>query len=295
MDSFLTTVSTLPISLTSWQRSPFVIGPPITQPCQFFGRDYILKRVFDVWKHLPLQHIAIVGSKRSGKTSLLHYLRRIIDTPKEELRPDQRNDWLAPGYQWVFIDFQDPRMCHQEGVLRHILNELDMPVPAPCDLASFTEVIELYLEIPTLILLDEISAGLAAPELDEQFWWGMRFLGSNCEKGKIGFLLTAKESPEKIMLDDNKPSPFFNIFGHVFNLGPFTDAEALNFLNHSPLPFTEEETHWVLQKSGRWPALMQIICHSKLIALEEQSSGNQWRTEAIKRITPYSYLLGKKP
>ncbi|MBE9562127.1 MAG: ATP-binding protein, partial [Proteobacteria bacterium] len=48
----------LPISLTSWHNSPFVIGPPITEPSQFFGREYILKRIFDVWKYMPLQHIA---------------------------------------------------------------------------------------------------------------------------------------------------------------------------------------------------------------------------------------------
>ena len=283
--------SNLPISLASMHRSPFVIGPPIIEPRQFFGREYILKRIFDVWKYTPLQHVAIVGLKRSGKTSLLHYLRHIIDTPLSQLRPAQRNDWLIPGYQWVFVDFQDPRMCYQESLLRHILIEIDLPVPEPSDLVSFMEVLDQYLEIPTLILLDEIGAGLASPDLDDQFWWGMRSLGSNHAGGKLGFLITAHQPPEEILLDHNKPSPFFNIFGHVLNLGPFTTNEALELIASSPQPFADKDIEWILRQSGQWPALLQILCHSRLMALEEKKNDNSWQAEAIRRLKPYRYLL----
>jgi hypothetical protein len=286
-----TIIPGLPISLTSMHSSPFVIGPPITEPHQFFGREYVLKRIFEVWKYTPLQHIAIVGLKRSGKTSLLHYLRHIIDTPIEKLRPGQRNDWLIPGYQWVFIDFQDPRMCYQESLLRHILIELDMPVPEPSDLVSFMEILDSYLETPTLILLDEIGAGLASPDLDEQFWWGMRSLGSNHAGGKIGFLFTAHQPPEDILVNDDKPSPFFNIFGHVLNLGPLNEAEALELITSSPQPFESKDIKWILAQSGCWPALLQILCHSRLTALEEGRHDNAWQTKALRRMKPYRSLL----
>lgn len=289
-----TPTSGLPIFLSTWHSSPFVIGPPITEPHQFFGHEYILKRIFDVWKYTPLQHIAIVGLKRSGKTSLLHYLRHIIDTPPEKLRPGQRNDWLMPGYQWVFVDFQDPRMCYQESLLRHILIELDMPVPEPTDLVSFMEVVDNYLEIPTLILLDEIGAGLASPDLDEQFWWGLRSLGSNHAGGKLGFLFTAHQAPEDILVNDEKPSPFFNIFGHVLNLGPFTEAEALELIASSPQPFENKDIKWILAESDCWPVLLQILCHSRLTALEEDRHNNAWQKEALRRMKPYRYLLEKE-
>ncbi len=286
------TTSGLPIHLVDGiHRSPFVIGPPITEPRQFFGRDYILKRIFDVWKYVPLQHIAIVGPKRSGKTSLLHYLRKIIDTPIEKLRPQQRNDWLTVGYQWVFIDFQDPRMCQPESLLRHILVELDLPVPEPCGLSEFMEIVDRYLEIPTLILLDEITAGLSSPYLDEAFWWVLRVLGSNHAQGKIGFVLTTHQPPEEIMVNDNKPSPFLNIFGHVLNLGKFTEAEARALIHSSPIPFAAEDEAWILEHSKAWPALVQILCHSCLTALEEQTPREHWRKQALRRMLPYQYLL----
>jgi hypothetical protein len=283
----------IPLTLTSWHKSSFVIGPPITEPRQFFGREYILKRIFDVWKYMPLQHIAIVGLKRSGKTSLLHYLRRIIDTPSDQLRPKQRNNWITPGYQWIFVDFQDPRMSYQESFLRHLLIEMDLPVPEPCDFVGFMEVVDQYLEIPSLILLDEISAGLASPDLDDQFWWGMRSLGSNHAGGKIGFLLTSHQAPEEMVLDDNKPSPFFNIFGHVLYLEPLTVSEALELINSSPLPFAKKDIDWIMEQSGRWPALLQILCHARLTALEEGHHGEEWKAEGSRRMSPYLYLLGK--
>ncbi len=290
-ESLVELMSSLPIFLTSMRSSPFVVGPPITEPHQFFGREYLLKRIFDIWKYTPLQHIAIVGLKRSGKTSLLHYLRHIIDTPKEKLRIKQRNDWLPPGYQWVFVDFQDPRMCYQESLLRHILIELDMPIPEPCDLVSFMEILDQYLELPTLILLDEISAGLASPDLDEQFWWGMRSLGSNHAGGKLGFLFTAHRPPEEMLFDDNKPSPFFNIFGHVLNLESLEEAEALELIASSPQPFDNKDIDWIMTHSGCWPVLLQILCHSRLTALEENKKDNRWQAEALQRIKPYHYLL----
>ncbi len=285
------TNSNLPFSLMSWHRSPFVVGPPITEPSQFFGRNYILKRVFDVWKYIPLQHVAIVGLKRSGKTSLLHYLRHIIDTPADKLRPGQRNNWLMPGYQWVFVDFQDPRMCYQETLLRHVLMELDLPIPEPCDFVGFLEIVDAYLEIPAVILLDEISVGLKAPELDEQFWWGMRSLGSNHAGGKLGFVLASHQTPEEMIMDDTKPSPFFNIFGHVLHLGPLTESEALALIGSSPLPFSQPDVDWIIEHSGNWPALIQILCHSRLTALEEGRKDDAWQKEGLRRMTPYRYLL----
>lgn len=288
------TAPELPISLTGLNHSPFTIGPPITEPRQFFGREYQLKRIFTIWRGMPLQHIAVVGLKRSGKTSLLHYLRRIIDTPADQLRAGQRNDWLMPGYQWVFVDFQDPRMCHQESLLRYILMELDMPIPEPSDLMGFMEILDHYLQIPTLILLDEIAVGIEAPDLDEQFWWGMRSLGSNHAGGKIGFLLTSQQSPEQLIIDNNRPSPFFNIFGHILDLGPLTDSEARALIASSPLQFREAEVEWILAQSGCWPALLQILCYSRLLALEEGQTDERWKKEGLQRMAPYQYLLGDK-
>ncbi len=275
------------------ELAPFIVGPPITRPRQFFGREQELKRIFGLWKRFPLQNIAMVGLHRSGKTSLLRYLQSVTQASPDQLRPGQRSDWLPePGrYQWVLVDFQDARMGRQESLLRYLLTSLRLPVPEPCDLPRFMETVSQHLQTPSLILMDEIGAGLASPELDQSFWWSLRSLGSNYTDGKLGFLLTAHEVPALLAHEYGKPSPFFNIFGHTLKLGPLSEPEARELIASSPKPIGSAEVEWILTQSGRWPALLQILGDTWLTALEEGQAGQDWRAEALARIAPLHYLL----
>ena len=275
------------------EANPFIVGPPIHQPHQFFGRDYELRRIFALWKQFPLQNVAIIGPKRSGKTSLLHYLEKITITPAGQLRPSQRVDWLPQPdrYRWIFVDFQDIRMCNRERLLRYILTGLDIPIPEPCDLENFMDVVSLQLQTPTIILLDEISAALASPELDQQFWGSLRSLGSNLTGGNLAFLLASHEPPAQLAQEQDKPSPFFNIFGHTFKLGPLKETEALELIASSPRPFDLIDINWMITQSGCWPYLLQILCHARLSALEDNEATDGWKQEAIRQMAPYWYLL----
>ena len=275
------------------ELAPFVVGPPITHPRQFFGREQELNRIFGLWERFPLQNIAVVGSHRSGKTSLLRYLANITMATPMELRPGQRTDWLSQPerYRWVFVDFQDARMGNREMLLRYLLTSLNMPVPDVCDLTSFIDIVSQHLHSPTLILMDEIGAGLASPELDQQFWWSLRSLGSNFTQGRLGFLLTAHKAPDILAHALDKPSPFFNIFGHTVKLGPLSEGEARELVSISPVLFDPVDTEWILVQSGRWPALLQILCHTRLTALEEGQTGDAWQEEGLHRMAPFRYLL----
>ncbi|MGB3612748.1 MAG: hypothetical protein WBA10_03070, partial [Elainellaceae cyanobacterium] len=63
------------VPLVFSEESPFVTGTPISHPSRFFGRRRVVKRLFNLLKTHPLQNGAIIGQRRSGKTSLLNYLR----------------------------------------------------------------------------------------------------------------------------------------------------------------------------------------------------------------------------
>ena len=76
-----------PIANTpSRAESTFITGNPITQPCKFFGRERELKRIFQLLNRHSLQNVAIIGDKRIGKTSLIHYIQTITRTPATSLR-----------------------------------------------------------------------------------------------------------------------------------------------------------------------------------------------------------------
>jgi hypothetical protein len=274
------------------ELSPFVVGPPVTTPRQFFGRERELNRIFGLWRRFPLQHMAVIGPKRSGKTSLLHYVKNITQTTPTELRRGQRTDWLSEPkhYRWVFVDFQDSRMGRADRLLRHLLTGLNMPTPTPCGLDAFMDVVSHHLQAPTVILLDEVGAGLAAKELGEPFWWSLRSLVSHYTDGQLAFMLTSHEPPSQLAQDYGKPSPFFNIF-QTLELGPFTDEEARELISSSPHPFAPADVTWIVDQSGRWPCLLQILCQTRLTALEEDDTGNAWREEGLRQIAPFRYLL----
>lgn len=271
----------------------FVVGPPILQPHLFFGRTREIKYVFGALNSPVMQNIAIIGGQRTGKTSLLHYLRKITRTPPAALRPTQSADWLPrPNkFHWLYIDFQDPRVCTREGLMAYILRSLNFPVPNPCDLVQFVDITSRYLTHQTVILLDEVQIALTNPEFTQQFWWSLRSLVSNLTEGRLALILAAQRNPALLAIDHDRPSPFLNIFGHTLNLGPLTTEEANELIGSSPQPFAEADAAWILETSGRWPALLQILCSTRLVSLNDGSLTDDWKKEGLSNIAPYSHLL----
>lgn len=274
-------------------RPAFVVGPPILQPHLFFGRSREIKYIFSALTSQVMQNIAVIGGQRTGKTSLLHYLRKITKTPAAALRHNQSIDWLPPTnkLQWLYIDFQDPRVCTREGLMAFILRSLNFPVPNPCDLVQFVDITARYLTQPTVILLDEVQIALTNPEFTQQFWWSLRSLVSNLTEGRLALILAAQRNPALLAIDHDRPSPFLNIFGHTLNLGPLTPDEALELIGSSPLPFAEADVVWIMETSGRWPALLQILCSTRLVSLHDGSMTEDWKKEGLSNIAPYSHLL----
>lgn len=275
------------------EPSPFITGSSITDPRYFFGRQKELKRLFDLLKRHPLQNAAIIGKRRIGKTSLLHYLKNITTTPPEQLRPGQKYDWLPQpeNYQWIFVDFQDQRMASRERLLGYILECLNLKVPTPCNLDDFMDEVSDNLHNPTVILLDEIGVGLKrCPELDDEFWECLRSLATNHTRGNLAFILATHESPIELAHNTGHSSPFFNIFGYTATLGALTEVEARELIASSPIPFAEEDVEWILQQSQCLPLLLQILCRERLFNLEDGET-DDWREEGRRQIEPFSHLL----
>ncbi|MCP4698834.1 MAG: ATP-binding protein, partial [Gammaproteobacteria bacterium] len=193
---------------------------------------------------------------------------------------------------FALVDFQDAAMCQVESLQRSILEQLNCNIPDSYRTIDFAGTMNNNIHKPTVIMMDEIGAGLLAPELDMKFWWSMRALGGYCGRGKLGFVIAAHEPIEKLVEDCDKPSPFFNLFiGNALPIGPLLQQEAEELINSFSKPFTREDAAWILKKSGCWPALLQILCDERLFALEENKTDESWKENALKRILPLRYLL----
>jgi hypothetical protein len=249
-----------------------------------------LKRLFNLLKTHPLQNAAIIGKRRSGKTSLLNYLRRITTTPVEELRPGQKCDWLPnpEAYRWIFVDFQDVRMAQRERLLRFLLESMELPVPVPCDLESFMDQVSGNVQQPTVILMDEVGVGLRrCPELDDEFWECLRALATNQTGGNLAFVLATPESPIDLARNNGHSSPFFNIFGYTTTLGALKETESLELISSSLLSFAAVDIDWILNHSNCWPVLLQVLCQERLFYLQDADLSDAWQKEGLKQIDKF--------
>jgi len=300
-----------PIALeTSIKELPaFVVGLPLVHPRQFFGHGLIVKRLFNLLKDRPLQNAVLIGPRRSGKTSLLLYLKNLMTlavTAPAQLRPEQRVGLLPQPerYRWLFVDFQDPRLGSREGLLCYLLDNLNLPIPKPCDLEGFMEVVSRNLRTPTVILLDEIDVALArCPELNDSFWEGLRALATTQVDGNLSFVLAASARPDQLARHSGIGSPFFNIFGYTVTLKPLSEAEARELIASSPIPFPQSDVEWILVRSKCWPILLQILCRERLFTLEDCATvcatdsvtdgavDDAWREEGLRQIEPFRHLL----
>jgi serine/threonine protein kinase len=269
---------------------PFVAGPPIRDARLFFGRERELRRLGSLWRQPPLQNAAIIGPRRSGKSSLLFFLRALL-SQNLRLRDGQRADYLPAGrgLSFIFVDFQDPRLGTREGLLRHLLRGLKLPIPERCDLDNFMNSVSDSLRTPTVILFDEIGVAIERyRELDTVFWEGLRALSNNQVEGNLGFVLSAHKPPHELSEQHHGGSPFFNIFGYSATLGPLTESEARALIGSAPIAFSDADSDFILEKSGRWPMLLQILCRERLLALQEPDLSDAWREEGLRQIAPFT-------
>ena len=157
------------------------------------------------------------------------------------------------------------------------------------------DVVSSDLQRPTIVLLDEVGAGLAAPELDTSFWDSLRSLASHYTDGQLGFVVAAHDNPLTLALSHGNSSPFFNIFGHTFQLGPLAEADARALIASSPAPFAAADTAWIIEQSLGWPCLIQVLCHTLLMAMADPGGPGDWRAEGQRQMLPFAHLLEQAP
>ncbi|MCP4696606.1 MAG: ATP-binding protein [Gammaproteobacteria bacterium] len=275
---------------------PVVPPRPIMHPCQFFGRDVLLKRILQAWDKTFLEHVLITGPKGSGKTSLLHYLKEIHRVSASSLRPDQQVYGVKKTCRWILADFGEIQTPGQ--FVQYVLRDLDFhEVEAPAE--HGLEMLRDRLENggPVVILMDNVEAGLRADGLDARFWNWMRSAGTHCPN--VGFCGTTRRSaPELTVYAEqlDKSSPFVNAF-QEYRLTPLSEEEAGELIacfskslekTHSAL--REEDRAWIVKESGQWPVLLQILCQLRLDTLDEGMIGDAWREAAPEKMRLYKDL-----
>ncbi|MFQ5594789.1 MAG: winged helix-turn-helix domain-containing protein [Anaerolineae bacterium] len=247
--------------------NPFFHRGPIRDRAYFFGREDTTAQALSLLGNG--QSISLVGQRRIGKTSLLFHLADSEVFVQHGLSSDE--------HLFVYIDCGGLGSLEQAGLYRVFLEEIGDALadtgraPSPSETLDDTppltyRAFERALRRLTrqgwkpIILLDEFERMSHNPQLDPDFFSGLRALAA---RYPIAYV-TASKHPLLELTYANASvlsSPFFNIFASI-RLGLFTEDEARDLLSGLAagveLTFAESTVDAILDLAGRHPLFLQI-------------------------------------
>jgi hypothetical protein len=219
--------------------NPFGRRGRIDEPAEFFGREELLRRIFEELG--KRSNLALIGERQIGKSSLLYMIRHY--------GPERL---ALPPASFLHIDMQ---LIRDEGqFFRAVCRKLDIPL---CD-----NGFDLSLELEgrrAILCLDEVEKmqrdRFSADVRDE--------LRGLVDGGSAPLtLVVASSLPLTELFPDTHggTSPLANICSPL-DVPPFSHSEARAFiaarLHGTGVQFSEDEIADLLEQSQRHPARLQ--------------------------------------
>jgi AAA+ ATPase superfamily predicted ATPase len=247
--------------------NPFFHRGPVRDRAYFFGREPETGQTLSLLANS--QSVSIVGQRRIGKTSLLVHLSDPKIFERHGLTRDQ--------HLFVYIDSGGLSDLDQPALFRVILEELDdalaenssasnrvdLPDSAhPITYRAFERALRDLTRQgwKPIILLDEFERMSQNPQLDPDFFSGLRALAA---KYPISYVTASKHPLLELTYADvsTLSSPFFNIFASV-RLALFSDEAGRNLVTglaaRVPIAFNETTLDVIYELAGPHPLFLQI-------------------------------------
>jgi serine/threonine protein kinase len=242
-------------------ENPYLNRVMIREPQDFYGRKSEVQRIYArIASGSRPQSISVVGERRTGKSSLLHFL----------YHPDNRKKFLPKPETYVFalMDFQEERMTGLKdfftAIFEAFAQELGDEFKAGFnpDYQGFRALVRTLdgRGIRMIVLFDEFEMVTSNKLFDPEFF---AFFRSMANKYNIAYIATtAKDLQSLCHSKEIATSPFFNIFSNL-NLGAFKAEEAVELIREPsaaagcPLePFADD----ILRFAGLFPFYLQMAC-----------------------------------
>ncbi|GEM_PF-1784532 len=236
--------------------NPFLIGIHVNQPDLFYGRKDILQSVISCAYGVQMQSVQILGVKRSGKTSFLHFLEYSVLRQMSKIIPvyiDARAQFISPENFYAYL----LREMFKNLEKRNKNTQGSPNVPNWIPFETLSNSIEQLSnkQWGFLILLDDFTYLTNNPNLDEKFFGALRSLVLT---GNIAFIISAFENIEQ---SKTFTSPFANIFTEFHYLGPLSDQDARNLIKEPATrfchQFENEDIDFIIKVAGKMPYNIQ--------------------------------------
>lgn len=244
------------------QNNPYYDYDIVREIDMFFGREAILYAIFEAC--IKRQSVSLVGTRKSGKSSLLRYLQ----SPEIQQKLDFHEK--LGKHIFVYIDLRDYLEHNANEFFRNVYQEIMSHVPADLALqVTGNQGVELFKNIllelhrrqyHTVLLMDSFDKLEKGIQFGPPFF---SFLRAPATQGRISYV-TASLKPLYQISPDPETSPFFSGFlgKHV---GSLTKEEAVQLITipsaRAGLPCDQNDVDWLLMEAGRHPFFLQRTCH----------------------------------
>lgn len=245
----------------------YIVGHPIKNPQDFYGRLQQKKRFFEIISGPQAQSITILGTRRSGKTSFLRHVANPEVMAQYLKEPDK--------YIMVYIDVsacRTPSEFYQRTIAK--LNKL-LPAVQPVNLWAEPEqdnttmfhlesVLCQFPDKRIILLLDEFDK-IRKGAFDQDFLTELRALASVWEY-ELACITASFSDLYQLGADVGLPptSPFYNIFYPTPIYMDGVSIENLQTLITTPaqklgVQLTKQEIEQIVEFSGTLPFFAQAI------------------------------------
>jgi hypothetical protein len=306
--------------------NPFRNRKPVQEPAAFYGRAAELETICQHLATQPPQCCAVVGPPRSGKTSLLYYVRHQAQLDEQARRLDfgTRQHVLA-----IYVNagpYIDLGAFQLHGVLyfwRDIYLALAQALPAAPDLPPLPEpghsettaldqihtircsIAAAIRESPAelvLLLLDNAEGIARLPAPTGSL---LRTLTQDpALSDRVAYVATS-QVPLYRLYDPatwQAPSSFWSLFAEIVYLGQLEPAAAHALMqrsNGSPpaASFSPQEQAMLLSLAGRHPDMLTLACallydqHSNAAAPQHLQHWQRFEEQLFEAVLPLCQAL----
>jgi hypothetical protein len=229
--------------------NPFTPRSAIRHDTLFFNRKYEIGTLRDYLG--SAQNVQVVGPRRIGKSSLLHFVQRHC------------TEWF-PAARIAYLDLHDPR-CHSlEGWLQMVAHGFGL-AQAPRTLAEFMEMTDALIAggVQPVLCLDEFGQMARRHQaFPQEVFMTLRACG---QRG-MSILTAAPHRLSELTDPQADTSPFFNTFP-MLPLRPFTRKDAGDYvdLHREGVPgFSAAERDRIVEFAQGHPLALQAACYHVL-------------------------------
>ena len=253
-------------------KNPYLNRVMIRNTDDFYGRKSEVKKICARIGASRPQSISIVGERRIGKSSLLHYI----------YHPENRTKYLQHpnDYLFIFIDFQEKHQIDIpqflefiiKSLLRECKKDLDLDSNLQPDYQDFKKLVSALDQnsLKIIMIFDEFEVVTKNPNFDMEFFSFFRSIANNFN---IAYIVSSGKNLQNLCHSSEiSYSPFFNIFSNI-TLSQLRENEAIELISTpssacgGPLkPYAP----FIIDVAGYYPFFIQIAC---AILFEYVSSG----------------------